>query len=382
MSQDPQLEKLLTKLRKSLVSRGADGIRGLGRHFKICDKAAPFGVLDRDEFTFCMKLNKLSLDDSTVSLLMSHFDRNGDGISYAEFLRAVRGRLSSPRRKSVMQVFHALDQLTPGGERGYITIASISPIYSTSRHPAVIAGKKTKDEVLQEFLNGFEGTEGDRDGRVTLEEWITYYEEVSCNIDSDAYFVDMMDKCWARLKDRKPQARPASAEGHPYTEGRVASGQSEKAQVDRLSEALRKSITSKVSHGTVTQIKRFTEKAFREWDQDGAGTVSMAEFVQALERFGLHTSGAGRAGAGGISMQIAGALFNRYDTDGSGVISYSEFCDQLFAEDLKYEPPPTMPKVHVSKPTFAANQWIKEGTLDVFPSQRPSSGRAAPRRRP
>ena len=46
-------------------------------------------------------------------------------------------------------MFHALDQLTPGGERGYLTIATISPIYSTSRHPAVVAGKKSKDDVLQ-----------------------------------------------------------------------------------------------------------------------------------------------------------------------------------------------------------------------------------------
>ena len=34
----PDLEEVLSKLRASLKRRGADGIRGLGRHFKICDR--------------------------------------------------------------------------------------------------------------------------------------------------------------------------------------------------------------------------------------------------------------------------------------------------------------------------------------------------------
>ena len=36
----------------------------------------------------------------------------------------------------------------------------------------------TKEEALGEFLNGFEGSQGNRDGRVTLDEFIKYYEEV------------------------------------------------------------------------------------------------------------------------------------------------------------------------------------------------------------
>ena len=53
------------------------------------------------------------------------------------------------------------------GERGYLTIDNIKDIYSVSKHPQVIAGKMTKEEALQEFLNSFEGSEGDRDGKVS-----------------------------------------------------------------------------------------------------------------------------------------------------------------------------------------------------------------------
>ena len=91
-----------------------------------------------------------------------------------------------------------------GGERGYLTIDNIKDIYSTSKHPAVVAGKITKEEALQEFLNSFEGSEGNRDGKVSLDEWVRHYEEVSCSIDNDDYFGTMMASTWSHLKQRMP----------------------------------------------------------------------------------------------------------------------------------------------------------------------------------
>ena len=91
-----------------------------------------------------------------------------------------------------------------GGERGYLTIDNIKDIYSTSKHPAVAAGKMTREEALQEFLNSFEGASGNRDGKVTLDEWMRHYEEVSCSIDHDEYFGTMMAGTWAHLKQKMP----------------------------------------------------------------------------------------------------------------------------------------------------------------------------------
>ena len=68
------------------------------------------------------------------------------------------------------KIFDVLDKL--GGERGFLTIHNIKDVYSVSKHPAVVAGKMTKEEALQEFLHGFEGSQGNRDGKVTLDEWV------------------------------------------------------------------------------------------------------------------------------------------------------------------------------------------------------------------
>jgi len=35
----------------------------------------------------------------------------------------------------------------------------------------VIAGKKTEEQVLVEFLNQFDGTSGNHDGQITKQEW-------------------------------------------------------------------------------------------------------------------------------------------------------------------------------------------------------------------
>ena len=47
-----------------------------------------------------------------------------------------------------------------------------------------------------------EGSQGNKDGRVTLDEWIKYYEEVSCSIDSDDYFGTMLATTWSHLKKK------------------------------------------------------------------------------------------------------------------------------------------------------------------------------------
>lgn len=61
------------------------------------------------------------------------------------------------------------------------------------------SGKKTEQQVLRDFLDTFDG--GVKDGVVHLDEFIRYYADVSASIDTDEYFVAMMDSAWKR----KPQ---------------------------------------------------------------------------------------------------------------------------------------------------------------------------------
>lgn len=105
-----KVEKVLEKMRTSLKRRGAEGIRGLARHFKICDTNKN-GTLDQEEFQKCIRLNNLGLSSEETLLLMRHFDRDNSGdVGYEEFLRAVRGRLSPVRKQLVKKIFDVLDK--------------------------------------------------------------------------------------------------------------------------------------------------------------------------------------------------------------------------------------------------------------------------------
>ena len=94
------VEAVMLKLRTSLKRRGAEGIRGLARHFKICDVNGN-GSLDAEEFEKCCRLNNLGLNREEMGILFSAFDadRSG-GVAYEEFLRAVRCRLYRQAERS------------------------------------------------------------------------------------------------------------------------------------------------------------------------------------------------------------------------------------------------------------------------------------------
>ena len=77
--------------------------------------------------------------------------------------------------------------------------------YNASNHPDVKSGKKTEDEVLLDFLETFEVhrslSRGDKasakgDGKVSINEFMDYYSNVSASIDDDEYFNLMMTNAW------------------------------------------------------------------------------------------------------------------------------------------------------------------------------------------
>ena len=328
MQSEAEVERVMEVLRDKLKKRGAQGIRGLARNFKICDRDGSRS-LDVQEFSKCCSMCKLGLALDEVRTLFAFFDQGGDGlINFDEFLKAVRGRLSPTRRKLVIKVFNALD--AAGDGNGYLTIEDLQDAYSASNHPDVKAGKRTEQEVLKDLLETFEGAgKGGNskkgDGMVTLDEWIAYYEEVSSSIDTDDYFGVMITRCWSCLKVLAPDGKggtvqvPAISYVPAY-------------EIDTLEKILRKSIYQKAKKGA--SESRTVEEAFKQFDIDRSGKVSFVEFRKAMERFGLHVGGV-TPGEGGVPPEVLQGLFDRYDSDASGELAYHEFSRGLFVDDAQ-----------------------------------------------
>ena len=197
MADEQEFEVVMEALREKLKKCGAQGIRGLARNFKICDRDGSRS-LDVQELAKCCSMCKLGLSPDEVRTLHGFFDRGGDGyISFDEFLKAIRGKLSPSRRKLVTKVctvpaglpvsrtptsppfhpllrpvtsrshdgptlvpqaFNALD--ASGDQNGYLTIEDLQHAYSANMHPDVKAGRRTEKEVLLDLLEVFEGSGG------------------------------------------------------------------------------------------------------------------------------------------------------------------------------------------------------------------------------
>ena len=86
----PRVVDTLNRLRTTLARRGADGIAGLGRSFRIIDRDRTHS-LDAEEFQTSLRQYNVSLDDGEIADLFAYFDKDGSGaVDYDEFLRYVQ----------------------------------------------------------------------------------------------------------------------------------------------------------------------------------------------------------------------------------------------------------------------------------------------------
>jgi hypothetical protein len=99
--------------------------------------------------------------------------------------------MSQRRINLVNQAFSILDK----AGTGEVHPDDIMDVYDASKHPDVLAGTRTKQDVLSEFLETFD-VGGEVDGKVTRQEFMNYYSNVGATIDNDDYFELMIRNAW------------------------------------------------------------------------------------------------------------------------------------------------------------------------------------------
>ena len=84
-----------------------------------------------------------------IQKVYSGFDINNDGvIQYDEFLRVIKGEMAPNRVRLVEAAYKKLDK----DGSGVVDIYDIRDVYNATKHPAVMEGRKTEDQILTEFL--------------------------------------------------------------------------------------------------------------------------------------------------------------------------------------------------------------------------------------
>ncbi|CAK0905153.1 unnamed protein product, partial [Prorocentrum cordatum] len=181
---------------------------------------------------------------------------------------------------------------------GTVTVEDIAQAYNSDFDPDVLSGRAKPDAALAMFLDQFDTVE--KDGIVTLEEFVEYYKSVSASVDNDDYFELMIRNAWhipgGELAPEPEEVATCCAE----TGWGIRAPGSRDAEVQLLLKALRAS-------GSPEAAQRFGGILLK-WAQEGRpyrGRVFSAASVEAAVAQ-LAPAGPGAA-SGAAPEEAAGA---------------------------------------------------------------------------
>ena len=329
----------LKKFKKEIISRGNGGIIYLGKQFKAFDTNNS-KTLDYEEFSNALKEYKVELDDDEILKIFNLFDENGNGIiEYEEFIKELRGPMNEKRKAVVTQAFNKLDI----DRSGFIDMNEIKHSYSAKNHPDVRLGKKTEEDIYTDFMETFQANHllksGPRLKRVTYEEFLDYYNNISMSIKDDDQFVFLVQNAWKLnpntysrpgqfrkdLKEVEDEKEVNNYRNRDFHSSQVPYGMEEKEENDNVIkidkslpviEKLRNIISRRGTRG-IMSIRR----EFMIADNDNNKTVDINEFRKFCHDY--------RIPINDNEIQI---LFSELDINRNGKIDYEEFLRGVIGE--------------------------------------------------
>ena len=342
-------EKIIEKIRKKLSLRGIRGITSLAKTFRLMD-VDNSQTIDYNEFKTASNEFRFDLTENEIQIVFLLFDRNKNGvIDYDEFIRVIRGEMNDKRKKIVEDIFNYLDT----NNSKAIEIEEIKSKFNAKNHPDVLNKKKTEDEILLEFIETFENTYNylsgtENDGKVTLEEFMEYYENISLSIDDDNYFELLLNNTWRinnnennninnNLKDlnNKNENENINDNNNTLQENynrRFGDNKNNNfnqlktkeqnennefnSNENELLNLFRNEIRKKGGRGIINLARQF-----RLFDENNSKTLELNEFTKSVKDLKLN-----------LNDDEIKELFSSFDIDKSNTINYNEFLKQLRGE--------------------------------------------------
>ena len=329
----------LKKFKKEIISRGNGGIISLGKQFKAFDTNNS-KTLDYEEFSNALKEYKVELDDDEILKIFNLFDENGNGvIEYEEFIKELRGPMNEKRKAVVTQAFNKLDI----DRSGFIDMDEVKHSYSAKNHPDVKLGKKTEEDIYTDFMETFKANHllktGPRLKRVTYEEFLDYYNNISMSIKDDDQFIFLVQNAWKLnpntysrpgqfrkdLKEVEDEKEVNNYRNRDFHSSQVPYGMDEKEENDNVIkmdkslpviEKLRNIISRRGTRG-IMSIRR----EFMIADNDNNKTVDINEFRKFCHDYRIP-----------INDKEIQVLFSELDINRNGKIDYEEFLKGVIGE--------------------------------------------------
>lgn len=270
---------------------------------------------------FCTALQKCGLAPSPQDLRALFLELDTDGkneISYEEFIKTMRGDLSTPRRNLITRIFECIDN----DNDGIISMTDIGRCFNPRNHPDVKAGRVTVSNFINTFFDSFCCVS--KSGYVSLPQFIEYYANASA-FEDDAKFFETMKSLWNVPQDinsSKPNSRENTLSKYNYGKGEISSLFADSDPgVEQNMEKLRQQLIARGARGIVG-----LQRKFRIVDDDGSKSLNMVEFKKAIRECALNMT----------DLQLS-QLFGYFDKDRSGTISFDEFIQGVRVRHLYFQ---------------------------------------------
>ena len=329
------VDNIIETIRNKVKRRGIRCLISLENNFRALDddnsQTVNFDAFEKtsEDFRFGISFDELQK-------LFTFFDKEGNGrIDYDEFIRIIRGQMSNSRKSLIEEIFSTFEP----DQDGFVHIKKVTQLFNPENHPDVLTGKKSPEEVYQEFLDTFDGNHtylnGDEAlyGNVDIDEFCDYYDSISMMIEKDSDFENMVRGVWLDevnnynnqqeekskpLRAKKVIKQSDNQKDNEYDNQNIKNNQyenlSEKEDekqkaVNEGFESFRKYLQQKDAKTVLTLARQF-----KILDENGNKTLDFGEFCKGMKNAGLN-----------IPEDVLQELFNDFDYDGSGMISYDEF---------------------------------------------------------
>ena len=89
----------------------------------------------------------IGLTGTELNILFNYFDTGNDGsINLEEFIQGIRDPMNKQRLSIVHQAFDVID----ADGNGIVEVSEVINRYNATKHPDVIAGKKSANDIMKE----------------------------------------------------------------------------------------------------------------------------------------------------------------------------------------------------------------------------------------
>ena len=162
---------------------------------------------------------------------------------------------------------------------------------NVSKNLDYLQGKKTKADLIEEFSQNFESPEG----KVTRDELLRYYEDVSLSVPSDEYFVSLIQNTWSVAEEDVNEVNSET--------------------VKQIVKTLRQKLIQRTTGNHDEFVMR---KLFNDFDLNRSGFLCLEELYAMMIKLEIP-----------IQKKYLGAVFNKFDVNNNGIIEFEEFINYI-----------------------------------------------------